>query len=698
MSLVNELIKGLLPEEEKKQTTAVYAGGFKPPTAGHFEVVKQALEQNPEIDEFIIFIGAKERNGISQTESLLIWEIYNNYLPFKVKIEPTSIPPIKAVYNFAKNHPTREVLWVIGAREGNEEDFKDITSRTKSISKYPNLELRTIITAGGVSGTAARNAAKVSQEKFEKFLPGMLNPEERTEIYNIVADKITENATYSQQIDIIGKVAELTNYMIESGMNIEPLPSMEFIDGDSENAKDFFGKTAYYDPNKQHIVLYTEGRHPKDILRSYAHEMIHHIQYLEDRLHNITTTNTNEDEDLDAIEKEAYVRGNMTFRNWTDSITGDKLEENLNNPNLTKQLKNYIEDYTDININLLKDLLKIKNKYPKQLDPRVGGNKFGYRGTTFSKEFIDKLKVKSKVNGVTEYEVPPNLKINSRGKRGFLSFSTDEEVAKGFGHYSGYVDYKKSDDRVGGYVKVSLDNPNFIIHPDYMGELSKDMEYSKDNEKETLYVGNSFTPESIFVIDKDIYDTLTEGKKKDPFGLLAYAQELGRLREEESEYKVYLDMDGVLADFDQRFRDISGMEPREFENKYGTKEFWNLIDEENKIKFWVGIPVMSGAADLVDAVKDYNYELLTSPSAKKQSYLGKILWVRNHIGDVFPSKPRINFKKAKEKHLVKPQLAKTDILIDDREDTIGRWNAAGGTGIVYKNISQVLNDLGKLGL
>ena len=646
MSLVNELVKGLLPEEEKKQTTAVYAGGFKPPTSGHFEVVEQALKENPEIDEFIIFVGNKERNGISQTESLLIWEIYNNYLPFKVKIEPTSIPPIKAVYDFAKNHPTREVLWVIGAREGNEEDFKDITSRTKSISKYPNLELRTIVTSGGVSGTAARNASKVSFDKFDKFMPGMLNPEEKQEVFDLVSGKVSEgrkkkkdpkkgtgkkpkksgrrlytdedpkdtigikfstrqdivdtlnkksfkaksharqsqiinlihqrvraalgrtkdpkkkaklqtgfkyikkrkeaskaktqrlkkqksenvapnhkgkstpygsgykklkeNASYSQHIDIIEKIADLTNYMVENGLNIEPLPTLEFIDGDSENAKDFFGKTAYYDPNNQHIVLYTEGRHPKDIVRSYSHEMIHHIQYLEDRLGDIAGTDTTSDSHLDKLEQEANLRGTMTFRNWTDS--------------------------------------------------------------------------------------------------------------------------------------------------------------------------------------------LQEGKKKDPFGLLAYAQELGRLREEESKYKVYLDMDGVLADFDQRFRDLSGMAPKDFENKYGRKAFWDLIDEENKVKFWVGIPTMPGAADLVSAVKDYDYELLTSPSAKKQSYLGKILWVKNHTGDVFPSKPRINFKKAKEKHLVKPQLAKTDILIDDREDTIGRWNAAGGTGIVYKNISQVLNDLGKLGL
>jgi hypothetical protein len=106
---------------------------------------------------------------------------------------------------------------------------------------------------------------------------------------------------------------------------------------------------------------------------------------------------------------------------------------------------------------------------------------------------------------------------------------------------------------------------------------------------------------------------------------------------------------------------------------------------------------MPGAADLVKAVKKYNYELLTSPSSKKQSYLGKILWVRNH-SDILGGKPRINFKRASEKHEIKPELAKTDILIDDREDTIGRWNAAGGTGIHYKSISQVLNDLGKLGL
>ena len=156
-------------------------------------------------------------------------------------------------------------------------------------------------------------------------------------------------------------------------------------------------------------------------------------------------------------------------------------------------------------------------------------------------------------------------------------------------------------------------------------------------------------------------------------------------------------MDGVVANFDKRFEDLSGMKPNDFEEKYGKNKFWDFIDEDHKVSFWVGIPVMDGAKKLVDYVKKYNYELLTAPSVKKQSYLGKILWVRNH-SDLLGGKPRINFKKAKAKHEVKDKLTKFDIIIDDRADTVGRWKAKGGTGIVFKSPDQVINDLKKIGL
>jgi len=82
------------------------------------------------------------------------------------------------------------------------------------------------------------------------------------------------------------------------------------------------------------------------VLRSYAHEMIHRIQDNEGRLNNVNTTNTNEDSDLQELEKEAYLNGNITLRNWEDSIKNQK----------------YIKEYKEYALNELfeKDLPNIK--------------------------------------------------------------------------------------------------------------------------------------------------------------------------------------------------------------------------------------------------------------------------------------------------------------------------------------------------
>jgi hypothetical protein len=162
---------------------------------------------------------------------------------------------------------------------------------------------------------------------FTTFLPTELSKEDKQQVWDIVHSKkpLTENIDEQRQL-LLGHIQSLTEYMIGKGMNIEPLPEVEFVDDDMENADNFFGKTAYYDPNKRVIVLYTCNRHPKDIMRSFAHEMIHHIQNLEGRLENITTNDTNEDGDLPEIEREAYENGNMTFRNWEDEIKESNLQ------------------------------------------------------------------------------------------------------------------------------------------------------------------------------------------------------------------------------------------------------------------------------------------------------------------------------------------------------------------------------------
>ena len=123
----------------------------------------------------------------------------------------------------------------------------------------------------------------------------------------------------------------LTEFMLDKGMNIRPLPKVKFVEDDIENAKDFFGKTAYYNPNQRVIVLYTMDRHPKDIMRSFAHEMIHHMQNCDDRLNHTPTTNINKDNYLYELEKEANTKGTMTFREWTDTLTEGILKEETEN-------------------------------------------------------------------------------------------------------------------------------------------------------------------------------------------------------------------------------------------------------------------------------------------------------------------------------------------------------------------------------
>lgn len=644
-SLANFLVKNIL-NEDVNPTTALFGGGFKPPTAGHLEVVKKAINNNPEVDKVIIYVGGKVRDGITQAQSIEIWDkFYKSQINKPVEILP-SVAPVKDIYRYAKNNPEETVYWVIGAREGREDDLKDIASRSISIDKYPNLQLKTTSTPdGGMSGTNARKAIINNNfEEFERYLPkdvnknaiwNILTKQELNESHvtidmgkvnkalrkgigheketdeNIIAildahpngsvphpvfldhyakfdkyfgeedddrildetgleyllvnilklpsediivvmndyqkgnkdledvkwfekyDKLhqddeewnpvggrkfddskdnlksvnkyltknkklheadpktgtgkkpkgsgrrlytdedpsdTVKVKFSSRQDIIDtlnkssfksksharqsqvinlihqrvrsaynrakdpdvkrrlktaldyaekrkeaskkktqrlkkenidpkaqakhkgkstpfgsayekvdetglKVAKknmddykrsnnpsgkkpkdpfglnqfarelmqeeenfdtfdypkhlklYTKYMLDQGMDIRPLPKVKFVNDDVENSKEFLGKTAYYDPNRSQIVLYTLNRHPKDVMRSFSHEMIHHLQNIQDRLGDVSTTNTNQDDHINDLEKEANLLGTMTFRNWTDTLTEGILKE-----------------------------------------------------------------------------------------------------------------------------------------------------------------------------------------------------------------------------------------------------------------------------------------------------------------------------------------------------------------------------------
>ena len=92
---------------------------------------------------------------------------------------------------------------------------------------------------------------------------------------------------------------------------------------DEENAEEIFGRTAYYEPEKQTIVIFITNRHPKDILRSFCHEMIHHIQNERGDLNmgdSSSPTYAQDDKHMRNMEKEAYLEGNLLLRDFEDNF------------------------------------------------------------------------------------------------------------------------------------------------------------------------------------------------------------------------------------------------------------------------------------------------------------------------------------------------------------------------------------------
>lgn len=398
---------------------ALYPGAFKPPHRGHFEVVKRLLKGNhgghiytkdsasdasakalagqsgkvEKITKVIVFPGGGERNGITKGESMAIWKIYAKYLP-GIEVRDGEKNPMFAAKDYAAANEGEQFYAVTGIRD--ESDVADL-KRITTFKNVNNVEGLLIPSAqgDGVRATDLRKAALSGNlDDLRDFFPKELNREELLSILKMLKDNIVseilnqkmedvfeqlfltedveENSSGTplapqsversvdrhnrQEADKITKyIASLLGYMIDQKMNILPLPEVKVI-RDEANAADFFGKTAYYDPNKKEIALYVDGRHDKDIVRSFSHEMIHHIQNLEGRLGNITTSNTNEDDSLLELEKEAYLLGNITFRNWEDSIKNgfkkevvaegryDKISNQISS-DLFKALKNGEESF-----------------------------------------------------------------------------------------------------------------------------------------------------------------------------------------------------------------------------------------------------------------------------------------------------------------------------------------------------------------
>jgi len=132
-----------------------------------------------------------------------------------------------------------------------------------------------------------------------------------------------ENRTfdYTDYPDFKEKLASLFSYL-KRVLNMDSAPKLKLV-RDIENAQNILGKSGYYDVQNDLIVVYVTNRHPKDILRTFTHEMRHRFQY-ENNLFNIENEPTDpgyaqSNPNLRNAESDAYA-AMLLLRDWEDNI------------------------------------------------------------------------------------------------------------------------------------------------------------------------------------------------------------------------------------------------------------------------------------------------------------------------------------------------------------------------------------------
>lgn len=107
-------------------------------------------------------------------------------------------------------------------------------------------------------------------------------------------------------------------YMVEHGYTKKPYPKV--ILDNTDQGDDIFMKTAYFDPVSNGIRVFINGRAIKDCIRSFCHECVHYKQQLDGDIEKsgYSSDKITEDKNLIRLEAEAYLKGNMAFRSWTE--------------------------------------------------------------------------------------------------------------------------------------------------------------------------------------------------------------------------------------------------------------------------------------------------------------------------------------------------------------------------------------------
>jgi len=106
-----------------------------------------------------------------------------------------------------------------------------------------------------------------------------------------------------------------------------------YLVSDKINAEDPLGRTGQYNIGQMSITIFVNNRHFKDILRSLAHELVHHNQACRGELDisaDIVDGYAQKSPVMRSLEKEAYIEGNLTLRDFEDTNYKNNIKIRIN--------------------------------------------------------------------------------------------------------------------------------------------------------------------------------------------------------------------------------------------------------------------------------------------------------------------------------------------------------------------------------
>lgn len=163
-----------------------------------------------------------------------------------------------------------------------------------------------------------------------------------------------------------------------------------------------------------------------------------------------------------------------------------------------------------------------------------------------------------------------------------------------------------------------------------------------------------------------------------------------------TDYKIYVDLDGVLVDFRKKQMEVTGI-PGSLDTmeKKLKRTFWYKVSqyEKNGGKFWGEMDPMPDAFDLWNYVAKYTPTVLTASGTTGDAPAEKRVWVAKHLDLPESRIIVVEASRDKSKH-----AAPNHILIDDSSRAIDPWIAAGGIGVLHTSAANSIAKLKELGL